>query len=104
MVDPNGNSFDPEIIDTVSFTTVGNPEFCEPGGLMAYAGDGRNILIWNEPFAASSENPFPATPDLGDYNTGTSDGFSIMKVFSKYTIPDLGRLILIIKKNRIDII
>ncbi|SVB07225.1 uncharacterized protein METZ01_LOCUS160079, partial [marine metagenome] len=76
VVDPNGNSFDPEIIDTVSFTTVGNPEFCEPGGLMAYAGDGRNILIWNEPFAASSENPFPATPDLGDYNTGTSDGSS----------------------------
>jgi len=75
-VDPEGNSFDPEIMDTVNFTIVGNPELCEPGGLMAYAGDGRNVLVWNEPFSASSENPFPATPNSADYNTGTTSGSS----------------------------
>ena len=75
-VDPDGNSFDPEIMDTVNFTIVGNPELCEPGGLTAYAGDERNVLVWNEPFSASSENPFPATPNSADYNTGSTDGSS----------------------------
>ena len=75
-VDPEGNSFDPEIMDTVNFTIVGNPELCEPGGFTVYAGDQRNVLVWNEPFSASSENPFPAIPNSADYNTGSTDGSS----------------------------
>ena len=50
-VNPTGESFDPQIMDTVTFTIVGNPELCAPGGLVAYAGDGRNVLSWNEPFS-----------------------------------------------------
>ena len=44
-VNPSGESFDPQIIDTVTFTIVGNPEFCEPGGIVVYPGDGRNVLF-----------------------------------------------------------
>ena len=75
-VNPAGESFEPQIMDTVTFTIVGNPELCNPGGLIAYAGDGRNVLSWNEPFSTSSANPFPATPNSADYNTGSTDGSS----------------------------
>jgi len=76
-VDPSGNSFDPQVMDTVTFTIVGNPELCAPGGLIAYPGDGRNVLSWNEPFSTSSANPFPATPNSAEYNTGSTDGSSL---------------------------
>ena len=76
-VDPYGDSFDPQIIDTVTFTIVGNPELCAPGALTVYPGDGRNVLSWNEPFSASSANPFPAMPTSADYNTGSTDGSSL---------------------------
>ena len=75
-VNPTGESFDPQIMDTVTFTIVGNPELCAPGGLVAYAGDGRNVLSWNEPFSTSSANPFPAEPNSAEYNTGSTDASS----------------------------
>ncbi|MBC8322645.1 MAG: T9SS type A sorting domain-containing protein [Candidatus Marinimicrobia bacterium] len=48
-VNPSGESFDPVIEDTVSFTVIGNPALCNPYNLMAYPGDGRNTLKWSEP-------------------------------------------------------
>ena len=48
-VNPSGDSFDPTIEDTVSFTVIGNPSLCNPYDLMVYPGDGRNTLEWSEP-------------------------------------------------------
>ncbi|MBC8395360.1 MAG: immune inhibitor A, partial [Candidatus Marinimicrobia bacterium] len=53
-VDPDGDSFDPAIEDTVSFNVIGNPSLCNPYDLIVYPGDGRNSLEWSEPVLGAS--------------------------------------------------
>ena len=52
-VNPDGDSFEPMIQDTVSFNVIGNPELCPPYDVMVYAGDGRNTIEWSEPVLAA---------------------------------------------------
>ncbi len=50
-VNPNGDSFDPVIQDTASFTVIGNLRLCPPRDLSVVAGDARNFLYWDTPVA-----------------------------------------------------
>ncbi len=73
-VDPSGNSFDPVVMDTVSFgvdlPSIDN--LCAPGMLTVGGGDARNFVSWTEPINASSANPFGSSPLAADYHTGSA--------------------------------
>ncbi len=76
LVDLNGASFSPAVLDTATFTVdmVSEPNLCHPRNLSVIAGDARNFLNWYEPIAMSNLNPFPAVPQSVDYHTGTTNG------------------------------
>ena len=75
LVDLNGASFSPAVLDTATFTVdmVSEPNLCHPRNLSVIAGDARNFLNWYEPIAMSNLNPFPAVPQSVDYHTGTTN-------------------------------
>tara|TARA_Y100000590_G_scaffold435016_1_gene553945 strand:+ start:3923 stop:7948 length:4026 start_codon:yes stop_codon:yes gene_type:complete len=71
-VQPYGDSFDPVVNDTVSFT-YGNVEGCPPELLTVFGGDEENILSWTEPTGGSGCGDFVVT-GLPFSDTGTNLG------------------------------
>jgi len=71
-VQPYGESFDPVVNDTVSFT-YGNVEGCPPEVLTVFGGDEENILTWTEPSGGAGCGDYVVT-GLPFSDTGTNLG------------------------------
>ncbi|MBH09362.1 MAG: hypothetical protein CMG74_03230 [Candidatus Marinimicrobia bacterium] len=78
-VQPYGQSFDPVVNDTVSFT-YGNVEGCPPEVLTVFGGDEENVLSWTEPTGGSGcgDNVVTGLPfsDTGT-NLGMGDNWDV---------------------------